>query len=1018
MGLRAASPVLVGRQAELTRLVEAFGAVVVGGSAVVLVGGEAGVGKSRLVQEFTGVAESRGARVCIGRCLQFGEAGWPLAPLGEIVTALVEELDTDTFDLIVGDARGVLAGLVPGLGVAREGAPTVSTEQLCQLVVGVFGRLAERRALVLVFEDLHWADATTTTLFASLAGARRVHPLLLVGTFRSDELPRRHPLRPMLAEIERGRCERIEVSPLGRAETAELVRAIHESAVNRSYVEAVHRRSAGNPFFVEELVAAQRLGVIGLPDTLRDVILARSAALDDRAIDVLGVVAAAGATVPAVLADVSRLEDDALQTSLGELFATALLVADGDEVRFRHELGREVIHDELAPGQRARVHARLAESLQARRPESLGEIARHWSAANDIPRALTASMAAGQQMMRTGAAAEAEGHFARALEMWGAVDDAATLTGQDHAALLMATAIAAEHAAHLDRAIDLAREAAAELAALDSMREGVAWLLLLDLYYFTARWDDYDDAVTHALATVPESPPSAERAEALAAAAHGEWYANRSPEKQMMYARRSVEVAEAVGDLGVLVVSNDAVVKAQSRTGDKEGALATSLANLQRCASAVSPARALTAYNAVVFSLVELGRNAEIPGYAERGVALARGSGLGGPRGAWMAQYWIESLVALGQWAEAERVVGEVADLLDHPTLPRGRLAATWGVALIRQGRLDEAAPLFDQARAGLLDASWHRGRGNLAAAIVEFDVASGCCADAEAVVNACLGQSLLVETDEYLVTRGIAALADCLHADLSAGPHQARRRAVATATRWIERLESRYQEEPSQPVRWRVLQRDQIAAEFERLQGRSDPERWARLVAGCAENGFRYDEALARYHRAEALLAGAQGRASEARKAAGAELARAREVATELRGGPARGDRRLGPPRPALRGPDHASSARGDRRRGTRPQQPGASPFRMGQPDADRDAGCRARRRGAQQPPDRRAPTDGPRHGEDTPRACLYEARRALAVRAGSPGRASNRTVKVRHRPTPRVVASGRSPSTTPAAH
>ena len=334
------------------------------------------------------------------------------------------------------------------------------------------------------------------------------------------------------------------------------------------------------------------------------------------------------------------------------------------------------------------------------------------------------------------------------------------------------------------------------------------------------------------------------------------------------------------------MVSNDAVVKAQSRTGDKEGALGTSLANLQRCASAVSPARALTAYNAVVFSLVELGRNAEIPGYAERGVALARGSGLGGPRGAWMAQYWIESLVALGQWAEAERVVGEVADLLDHPTLPRGRLAATWGVALIRQGRLDEAAPLFDQARAGLLDASWHRGRGNLAAAIVEFDVASGCCADAEAVVNACLGQSLLVETDEYLVTRGIAALADCLHADLSAGPHQARRRAVATATRWIERLESRYQEEPSQPVRWRVLQRDQIAAEFERLQGRSDPERWARLVAGCAENGFRYDEALARYHRAEALLAGAQGRASEARKAAGAELARAREVATELRAG------------------------------------------------------------------------------------------------------------------------------------
>ena len=409
----------------------------------------------------------------------------------------------------------------------------------------------------------------------------------------------------------------------------------------------------------------------------------------------------------------------------------------------------------------------------------------------------------------------------------------------------MATAIAAEHAAHLDQAIDLARQAAAELAALDSTREGAAWLLLLDLYRFTARWDDYDDAVSHALATIPESPPSSARAEALAAAAEGEWYANRSPEQQMMYAHQAVEVAEAVGDPEVLVVSHDALSGALSRTGDKEGALTNSLANLERCASGVSTARSLTAYNAVVFSLVELGRNAEVPGYAERGLALARGTGLGGPRGAWMAQYWIESLVALGQWAEAERVVGEVADLLNHPTLPQGRLAATWGVALIRQGRLDEAAPLFDQAHAVLFDPSWHRGRGNLAAAIAEFDAARGRCADAEAVVDACLGQSLLVETDEYLVTRGIAALADCLHADLPAQPHRtARRRAVDTATRWIERIERRFQEESSPPVSWRILQRDQIAAEFERLQGRSDPERWARLVAGCVENGFRYDEA------------------------------------------------------------------------------------------------------------------------------------------------------------------------------
>ena len=158
--------------------------------------------------------------------------------------------------------------------------------------------------------------ATTTTLFAALAGARRVRPLLLVGTFRSDELHRRHPLRPMLAEVERGRCERIEVAPLDRAGTAELVSAIDGSAVVARYVEAVHRRSAGNPFFVEELVAAQRSGVTGLPDTLRDVILARAAALADTAIEVLGVVAAAGPTDPGrvggrLRAGLRRAADDA-----------------------------------------------------------------------------------------------------------------------------------------------------------------------------------------------------------------------------------------------------------------------------------------------------------------------------------------------------------------------------------------------------------------------------------------------------------------------------------------------------------------------------------------------------------------------------------------------------------------------------------------------------------------------------------------------------------------------------------
>ena len=455
MAMRAMSPALIGRQVEMARLVEALEVAADGGAAVALVSGEAGVGKTRLVHEFGRRARDRGFRVCVGRCLDFGEEIWPLAPLREIVASLAEELDTATLDLVVGGARDVLARLVPELGASGDRLAPVSSERLGELVIGVFDRLSRRGPLVLVVEDLHWADATTRMLFSALARTQRVRPLLLVGTFRSEELHRRHPLRPTLAEIERGPCARLGLRPLNRAATGELCHAIEGSPADSAYVDAVHDRSGGNPFFIEELVAAHTSGIVGLPDTLRDVIMARAAPLDDDAISVLEVSAAAGPTTHEVLADVAGVDADQLQATLDALFAAALLVPDGDQVRFRHELGREVFYDELVPRDRARLHARLADCLAVRRPERLGDIARHRATADNAPRALVASVAAGRELLQAGAAAEAEKHLVRALELWDAIDQAATLVGRDHAAMLLEAATAAEHAGDLERATEL-----------------------------------------------------------------------------------------------------------------------------------------------------------------------------------------------------------------------------------------------------------------------------------------------------------------------------------------------------------------------------------------------------------------------------------------------------------------------------------------------------------------------------------------------------------------------------------
>jgi DNA-binding CsgD family transcriptional regulator len=889
MGLRATCPVLVGRQGEIARLVEALDVAAEGGSAVALVAGEAGVGKTRLVQEFASRADGRGFHVCIGRCVDLGEEIWPLAPLREVVAALVDELDGDTLDLVLGGARGVLAHLVPELGGERAGEPPVSSDRLCELVVGMFKRLAQRDPLLVVVEDLHWADATTRTLFSALAQVGRLGPLLLVGTFRSDELHRRHPLRPLLAEIERGRCERIEVRPFDRAATAKFINAIDGVAADRSYVSDVHRRSGGNPFFVEELVAARVSGVAGLPDSLRDVILARAATLDDTAVELLGVAAAAGATVPDVLADVCRLGTDALRTSLDGLFADALLVPDGDEVRFRHELGREVFYDELVPGERARVHAQLARSVERRRPQRLGEIARHWSSAHDAPRALAASVAAGRHALQAGAAAEAEGHLGRALELWDTVEGAATLAGLDHAALLVETATAAEHARHFDQAIELARQAVAELAGIEAMREAQAWLELRDLYRFTNRWDECADAVARALNLIPESLSSGARAMALAHASAGHTYANRFDEA-LAPAREAVAVAEAVGDPAVIVYAQHALTRAVGARGDNEAALALALANLERCGPRTSAELTLTVYNDITHHLSFLGRYGEIPPFAERGVELARRSGLGGPRGAWMASYWVESLTLLGRWTEAERVVGELADLLESPS-EEGQLAWSWGLALTRQGRFEEARPIIEEARAVLATAVWAEDRARQVAAVVEFDDTQGCHADAAALVDEFFDRTPGAPLGEYVVVAfGSAALADWAQAARIRRLEDAPEQAVATARRWIGRIDA-LPRRGYRPGVEQQLHRDHALAQLGRLQGNSDPQQWARLATGWEQLGFRYHQAAARFRQAEALLAGTAGRAASTRRAAADELAAAYAIAQELRAAPLMAD-------------------------------------------------------------------------------------------------------------------------------
>jgi hypothetical protein len=291
MGGRVASPTFVGRLEELELLEAAGRRAADGEPAVVLVGGEAGVGKTRLVAELTNRCAANGMRVLTGRCVPVGDGALPYAPIVEALRALVAEVGVAAVRELVGPSWPELARLLPALGEPEGTGPTEQAAQsrLFELVLGLLGRLGEQAPLVLVVEDVHWADQSTCDLLAFLVRNLRRERLLVVVTYRNDE-PGQERLGPYLAELDRGGpVQRMELPRLDQVETVAQLVGILRAAPAVELVDALFARSEGNPFFTEELLAAVRAGRGALSPTLRDLLRGRVKVLPDRAQHVLAV---------------------------------------------------------------------------------------------------------------------------------------------------------------------------------------------------------------------------------------------------------------------------------------------------------------------------------------------------------------------------------------------------------------------------------------------------------------------------------------------------------------------------------------------------------------------------------------------------------------------------------------------------------------------------------------------------------------------------------------------------------
>src|SRR5690606_38448371 len=355
MTVRGTSAVLVGREAELATLRTALKRADTTEPVTVLLGGEAGVGKTRLVDDFGRYARTTGALVLVGRCTGLGEDGPPFAPF---VAALRELLRRDGAPAFAG-FEADFSRLLPELAPAEPAAvtPDGSRAHLFDVMTGLLDRLATERPLVLILDDLHWADRSTRDLLAFLVRQARAARVLLVGVYRSDELHRGHPLRALLAELERVRgVERLDLGRLDRDGTAEILTELYADEPTQQVIDGIYERTQGNPFFIEQLALTSGPAIDGyLPESLRDLLLTRVDKLPEPAQKLLRIAAAGGQRVShRLLAQVAELPEAELEEAMRAAISSQLVVVEPDDgYAFRHALVREAVHDDLLPGEHA-----------------------------------------------------------------------------------------------------------------------------------------------------------------------------------------------------------------------------------------------------------------------------------------------------------------------------------------------------------------------------------------------------------------------------------------------------------------------------------------------------------------------------------------------------------------------------------------------------------------------------------------------------------------------------------------
>jgi DNA-binding CsgD family transcriptional regulator/tetratricopeptide (TPR) repeat protein len=740
VAVRTTAP-LVGRDAELEELVSSLGGadaggVVASGGATVLLSGDAGVGKTRLLAEVRDRLAADGWRVVAGHCLDLGDSALPYLPFSEILGRLAAELP-DVVATVAGH-HPTLARLQPGrrtlAGETAEGG-AVERSALFEAVRALLEEVARDRPLLVVVEDTHWADQSTRDLLTFLFAREAAAPVSLVVSYRADDLHRRHPLRRHLAEWSRvGGVRRLALAPLGDEAVARLIGELVPGGLSAEETLDIVDRAEGNAFFVEELTSAASGPGRWVPAELADVLLVRLDRLDDRARQVVRAASVAGRKVAHdLLAAASGLDPAALDEGLRQAVEMNVLVPDGDRYAFRHALLGEAVYDDLLPGERVRLHDAFATALrEGVAAGTAAELARHSRLAHDLETALHASIRAGHDALGVGGPDEAVHHYEQALELLSDPRREAGVTDVDRSALVVHLADALTASGRPHRAATLLGEELAGLPA-DAPAAWRARILAAQSYLLLITETEEDPAAVSAEAyrLVPEGD-TAVRARVLATHARVLTAFRRFEEAQPV-ALEGLALAERLNLTDT--VSDLVVTLSQARHSGPQAGLREALEE------AVSTARGAGAVQAELRAHFLLGRSFEdVADWEGADAAFRRGMQRGEETGLPFAPYAFESrwhllfeYVVRGRWDAALDLVaaagsppqvqqalldlfrleieqargGDVGDRL--PALRR--LWATEGLIAVHSGPME----MVDAAR-----------RGDPAGVLAAYDAAVG----------------------------------------------------------------------------------------------------------------------------------------------------------------------------------------------------------------------------------------------------------------------------------------------------